>query len=97
MYQLIFTPEAKADVAVAVNYYSGKVPGLGKKFKNEVKRQLILLKQNPYTRSVRYENVRLAVINKFPYSIHYTIDHHRLIIHAVICDYRNPQEYWVGI
>ena len=95
MFQLIFTPEARVDVKTAAVYYDGKLHGLGKRFKQEVKRQLISLKENPYTRSVRYDGVRLAVINKFPYSIHYTISNNQVIIHAIICDYRNPAEYWV--
>ena len=95
MYQLVFSPEAKTDVKSAAAYYDDKLPGLGKKFKNEVKRQLAQLKQNPYTRSIRYDSVRLAVIDKFPYSIHYTTTERKVTIHAIICDYRNPAEYWV--
>lgn len=95
MFQLIFTVEAKNDVKTAASYYDAKLKGLGKRFKTEVKRQLTLLKQNPYTRSTRYDYVRLAVIDKFPYSIHYTIDNMKITVHAVICDYRNPAEYWV--
>ena len=95
MFQLIFTPEARTDVQSAASYYNGKLNGLGKRFKTEVKRQLTLLKQNPHTRSARYDSVRLAVVDKFPYSIHYTIHETHIIIHAVICDYRNPAEYWV--
>ena len=71
MFQLIFTPEAKTDVKNAASYYDGELKGLGKRFKNEVKRQIALIKINPQTRSVRYDDVRLAVIEKFPYSIHY--------------------------
>ncbi|MCD6011518.1 MAG: Plasmid stabilization system protein [Flavipsychrobacter sp.] len=71
---LIFTPEARADVVSAASYYDGQLKGLGKIFRSEIKRQLLLLKQNPFTRSVRYDNVRFAITRKFPYSIHYTID-----------------------
>jgi plasmid stabilization system protein ParE len=95
VYQLIFTPEAQTDSINAVGYYESKLPGLGKRFKQEIKRQLAALKLNPHTRSVRYENVRLAVIEKFPYSIHYSILDQQVIVHAIICDYRNPAEYWV--
>ena len=95
MFRLIFTPEAKIDITSAARYYDGKLYGLGKRFKAEVKRQLALLKQNPHTRSTRYDDVRLAVIDKFPYSIHYTIAEKHIVIHAIICDYRNPAEYWI--
>jgi hypothetical protein len=71
LYSLKFTPEARADVKEAAQYYNDQLPGLGKRFKTEVKKQLKLLKQNPFTSSVRYSQVRLAVLNRFPYSIHY--------------------------
>ncbi len=95
MFILVYTPEARADVRTAAIYYETQLIGLGKRFKNEVKRQLLLIKQNRFTRAVRYDEVRLAVIDKFPYSIHYTISETHVVVHAVISDYRNPSEYWV--
>ena len=41
---------------------------------------LLLFKQNPFTRSFRYDNVRFAVVKKFPYAAHYTIDEENHII-----------------
>jgi len=95
-YILVFTPEAREDVKTASKYYDSQLKGLGKRFKNEVFIQLSLLKKNPLTRSVRYDDVRCALIDKFPYSIHYTINNTTVIIHTIICDYRNPAEYWVN-
>jgi len=82
VFQLIFTPEAKADVKNAADYYDSKLHGLGRKFKNELQQKLTSLKQNPLTHSVRYDNVRLAVISRFPYSVHYTIAKKQIMIHA---------------
>jgi plasmid stabilization system protein ParE len=95
-YKLIFTPEAREDVTGAAVYYNSQLRGLGKIFKNEVKRQLLLLKQNPLLRTVRYDNVRFAVLNKFPYSIHYTVNNNdTIMIHAVVCNFRDPMEFWL--
>ena len=96
-YKLIFTPEVKIDVKTATSYYNCILKGLGKRFKNEVKLQLILLKENPFIHSYRYDEVRLAIIPHFPYSIHYTINDMQITIHAIICDYRSPVEYWERI
>ncbi len=95
LYKLIFSPDVESDVKNAYNYYNSVLKGLGKRFKNELKKQLILLKINPLTNSYRYDSVRLATINHFPYSIHYTINNKQIVVHAIICDYRNPNEYWV--
>lgn len=94
-YKQIFTPEAKIDVKIATSYYNSILIGLGKIFKNEVKQQLTLLKENPFIHSYRYDAVRLAIIPHFPYSIHYTINNKEITVHAILCDYRNPDEYWV--
>jgi hypothetical protein len=94
-YKLVFTHDAKIDVVNAECYYNGVLKGLGKRFKNEVKLKLALLKNNPFVCSIRYDSVRLAIIPHFPYSIHYTVSNDQVTIHAIICDYRNPAEYWV--
>ncbi len=95
-YRLIFTPESRDDVKNTSEYYDTQLPGLGKIFRNEVKRQLSQLKQNPFTRSIRYDNVRFAITHKFPYSIHYTINETKdtITIHGIICDYRDPMHFW---
>ncbi len=66
MYQLTFAPETWDDVKNASEYYNKQQPGLGKNFRQELKPQFLALKHNPYTRSVRYDNVRFAVLEKFP-------------------------------
>ena len=49
-FKLVFTEEAKEDVKSASDYYDMQLKGLGRRFKNEVRLQLKLLKQNPFTR-----------------------------------------------
>ncbi len=94
VFYLKFTPEAQEDVKTTAQYYEAQLAGLGKRFRMEVRNQLLLVKQNPFSRAIRYGSVRFAVIDKFPYSIHYTIHQQQITIHAIISDYRNPKEYW---
>ncbi len=44
-------------------------------FKQGVRKQLLSLKKSPLTRSVRYDDVRLARIERFPYALHFTVDY----------------------
>lgn len=94
-FTLVFTPESKIDVTEAAEYYDSQLHGLGKRFKAKVRAQLLLLKENPHTRSVRYADVRFALLEKFPYAIHFTINGDKVMIHAVLCDYRDPDKYWI--
>lgn len=43
-------------------------------FKKNFLAEIAAIKKNPFTRSLRYDTVRFAVVKKFPYAVHYTID-----------------------
>jgi hypothetical protein len=63
-----------------VIFYNDASTGLGTKFKKNLLVEFAAIKQNPFTRSFRYDNVRFAVVKKFPYAAHYTIDEENHII-----------------
>lgn len=52
--------------------------------------------KNPLSRSIRYDDVRFALLERFPYAAHYTIDKptHTICIQAVLSDYQNPETHW---
>ena len=95
-YHLKFTPEALQDIIEAANYYEDCKKGLGKRFRNEIKRKLIWIKEAPFVYAVRYKNVRFILTETFPYTIHFTIQENRQIIevHAVLSQFRNPDKFW---
>ena len=96
VYKLKFTPEAVSDIAEAAAYYDRLLPGLGKRFRAEVKHKLILIKEIPQIYALRYGDVRFALTDVFPYSIHFTIQAHvsTVQIHAVLCQFENPETSW---
>jgi plasmid stabilization system protein ParE len=96
-YRLKFTPEAVRDIKSASDYYEDCQKGLGKRFRSEVKSKLVRVKQSPLIYAVRYGEVRFALTEIFPYSIHYTVSDTRqqIQIHAVLCDYRSPEKFWL--
>ena len=96
IYKLKFTPEAVKDIAVAAEYYEECQPGLSKRFRSEVKRKLILVKEIPRIYTLRYAEVRFALIDIFPYAIHFSINEESriVIIHAVLCQFENPDTSW---
>ncbi|MCD4710429.1 MAG: type II toxin-antitoxin system RelE/ParE family toxin [Bacteroidales bacterium] len=95
MYKSIILPLAKEDIREATLWYNRQSKGLGKRFMDEVRGKIHFIKQNPKTCSVRYDNVRTAVLNIFPFMIHYTIDPDKktVIVSAVLHTSRNP-ELW---
>jgi len=95
MYKSIILPLAKEDIRDAARWYNKQSPGLGKRFTQEVRKSVRYIKQNPTDCSVRYDEVRTAVLKVFPFMIHYTIDesNQTVIISAVLHTSRDP-EVW---
>ena len=74
MYKAILSPLAKDDVHEAAAWYNSKQKGLGKRFVQAIRDKVQYIKQNPKASPVRYDDVRTAVLDVFPFMIHYTIE-----------------------
>ena len=79
-FKLSFSPESLQEIERIVFFYNVASKGLGARFKKNLLVELTAIKQNPFTRSFRYDNVRFAVVKKFPYAAHYTIDEKKQVI-----------------
>ena len=95
-YKLSFTPAATGHVKEISLWYNKQLKGLGKRFKDNLKTELAEIKKNPFSRSYRYDEVRYAVVKKFPYAAHYTVDEETgiIIIHAVF-GFKEDPDKWV--
>ena len=92
MYKAIILPPAKLDIKEAATWYNGKQNGLGKRFTTEVRQKVNHLKQDPFISVVRYDDVRTAVLEVFPFMIHYSVNDkdNLIVILAVLHTSRNP-------
>lgn len=92
MYKAVILPFAKHDIKEAALWYNDKQNGLGKIFTQEIRKKIAFLKQNPASSPIRYDNVKTAVLDIFPYMVHYSIDTQNklLIISAVLHTSRDP-------
>ena len=92
---IVIDPLAIRDVQEAINYYDEQLAGLGKRFENELNKNLNLLEKNPYLR-IRYDSVRCLPLKNFPYLVHFTIDDNKntVRIRAVFHTSLNPEK-WV--
>jgi hypothetical protein len=95
-YQFLFTPEAIQEIKDIASWYDEQQRGLGKRFKTQFKKELDKVRQNPFSRSLRYDDVRFAVTPIFPYAAHYTIDENSctVTIQAVLGFKQSPEENW---
>ncbi len=92
-YRVLISASAFSDIQDATTWYNKQLPGLGSRFQKAVKQQIRSLKNIPEIYNVRYKDVHCAVVKKFPYLIHFTIDkgHKTVTVFAVIHTSRDPK------
>ena len=73
-YKVRISPDALLDIQEATNWYNDQVAKLGGRFQDDAKSQINKLKINALKHSIRYANVRCALIKKFPFLIHFVVD-----------------------
>ncbi len=93
MYKSVILPLAKEDIREAAKWYNKQQNGLGKRFTAEVREKVHFIRQNPKASNIRYSSVRAAVLNAFPFMVHYTIDEKdkTIIVSAVLHTSRDPK------
>ena len=94
-FRILFTPAATAHIIQIAAWYNEQSKGLGTRFKNSLKAELAAVKKNPFGRSFRYDKIRFAVVKKFPYAAHYSIDEEKciIVIHAVFGFRESPGKW----
>lgn len=93
MYKAIILPLAKEDIREAAMWYNKQQKGLGKRFTTEIRENVLFIRQNPKASNVRYGGIRIAVLNVFPFMIHFTIEEKNktVIVSAVLHTSRDPK------
>ena len=92
MYKAVVLLSAKHDIREAALWYNLQKKELGKKFALKVRQKINLIRKNPYSYTTRYDEVKTAVLDVFPFMIHYTIEESEklITIYAVLHTSRNP-------
>jgi hypothetical protein len=82
-YKIVIIDEAQVDFKKAIKWYKNINPKLAKKFNLSFKKSLALVKENPLHFQIRYSDVRIILIHKFPYLIHFTVYEKLIVIKAI--------------
>ena len=91
--KIYFTELAKHELNDAVTFYESELPGLGKRFKDDVKKSSERLSRYPEAWSVERGEIRKCLLHRFPYKLLYSIEPDHILIIAVSHQHRKP-EYW---
>jgi len=90
---LHFHPEAKKELHQSVEYYEKKASGLEDEFLNEVVRTLDLIKAYPILGYPLKDSTRRMLVQRFPYSLIYSVQDDHIIVYALMHFHRRPG-YW---
>lgn len=93
-YKIVIIEEAKLDFKEAFEWYKNIQPKLGERYKTSFKESLKIIKSNPLLFQIRYNDSRVALIENFPYTIHFNIYDNTIVIKAIFHTSRNT-EIWI--
>ena len=91
MREIVFRPEARADVIDAYRWYEGKRAGLGEEFLLVLDAALEQIRRGPESHRVVHRNVRRALTRRFPYGVFYIAEPERIVVLAVFHGRRDPR------
>jgi plasmid stabilization system protein ParE len=92
--KIFFSKFAKKELDDAFAYYETEQLGLGFLFKNEIKSSLKRITEHPDAWSIEINEVRKALLHRFPYKILYSIEKDCILILAIAHQHRKP-DYWI--
>jgi plasmid stabilization system protein ParE len=90
---LIVNPEAEADLDEATRWYEAQRPGLGGELLDCVHEAFVRLRTSPLLHAKVFQELRLALVRRFPYAVIYRADDDQVTVIAVYHTSRNPR-YW---
>lgn len=95
MPRVVILPSALEDINKAARWYNKKQSGLGKRFIFHLKSKINIIEKHPQVFAIRYGIVQTAVVDVFPFMIHYSFrpTEDLIIILAVLHTSRSPETW----
>lgn len=88
---IVVNPEAEDDLDQARTWYEEQRPGLGDDFLLCVEQVFDLIQRMPSLHAKVFQDLRLALVRRFPYAIVYGTDDDQITIVAVYHTRRDPR------
>ena len=88
--EVLLRPQAESDLTVAFRWYEERNPGLGFEFRQAVEDSIRTIRLYPHSHRVVYNNVRRALVHRFPYAVFYTVSEQAIVVLACLHVRRDP-------
>ena len=90
--KIYYTIRAKRDVDLAYEWYESQHEGLGTKFLNSIETSLSKITSYPDMYPILFQVFHRCLIKTFPFSVFYTKEKNKIIIHAVFDNRLDPEK-----
>jgi len=90
---LIVNPEAEADIAEAKAWYDAQRPGLGDDLLDRIREVMNLVQRQPLLHGKVFQDLRLVLVERFPYAVVYRIDDDQITVVAIFHTRRDPNHW----
>ncbi|MDH3599975.1 MAG: type II toxin-antitoxin system RelE/ParE family toxin [Candidatus Tectomicrobia bacterium] len=88
---IVLRPEARVEFDEAFDWYEQQRPGLGVDFVEHVQEVLGRLSAKPELYAQVFQDIRRAVVQRFPYSVFYKVEPQQVVVVAVFHSRRDPK------
>ena len=88
---IAFRRASRAEFLEAAARYETQRPNLGAEFIGEVERCITLAAEQPQLYAVVHKDSRRVTARRFPYSIYFRAERHRIVVLAVFHGSRDPR------
>lgn len=93
IYKISTSSQTKKDIECILLWYLDKSKTITKKFLSDLEKTKSYIEKNPQKIQVRYANVRIAFLKKFPYGIHFILEDNTIQIIAVLGTSESPEKW----
>ena len=88
--RVVFRRAARAEFEAAAMWYAERQIGLGVAFTSEIKRAVELASNYPDRFPFKYGAIRCVQARRFPYSVYFLPEAHRIVVLAIFHARRDP-------
>jgi toxin ParE1/3/4 len=84
---------AKIEIKENILWYNSKGKGLGKEFAYEIRKTVNYIANFPLAFPIKYDEMRVAIVAIFPYTVHYYFDqiNNIVFVSCVFHDFNDPE------
>lgn len=93
--RVVYTWLAVQELKEAAAQYEMELPGLGKRFRQDVRKASNRIAAYPFAWTVSSPGFRSCIMHAFPYKLIYSIEKDHLLVVAVAHQHRKP-DYWIS-